>query len=163
MQAVVSQSARAIPAFSVEQENKMKIWVMCQARAPGHFLSSSYRMMFALAVLVLWVAAALADPLTLRVVEASPGYTTERRPSITIRLDDEGRHTLAQFTIEHVGEDIEFLSEGRVLMKARLRTPITGGLFIIVGIFSYDEIVHLASRLAIDGKIEVNALGRPQR
>ena len=119
--------------------------------------------MFALAVLVLWVAAALADPLTLRVVEASPGYTTERRPSITIRLDDEGRHTLAQFTIEHVGEDIEFLSEGRVLMKARLRTPITGGLFIIVGIFSYDEIVHLASRLAIDGKIEVNALGRPQR
>jgi preprotein translocase subunit SecD len=81
---------------------------------------------FALAILVLWVTSALANPLTLRVVEASPGHAPG--PAIIVRLDDDGRKALAQFTTEHVGEDVEFLAVGKVLMKARLQTPILSGI-----------------------------------
>jgi len=116
--------------------------------------------MFATAILVLSVTSALADPLTLRVVEASPAHTP--RPSIFVRFDDEGRKALAQFTTEHVGEDIEFLLAGKVLMKPRLQTPILGGALNIIGIFGANEIVDVANRLATEGRIEVNALGRPR-
>jgi len=63
------------------------------------------------------------------------------------------------------GEDIEVRGEGKLLMKAGLRTPILGGRIqiVIVGDFGADEVVSLASRLAMDGKIEIDALGRPQR
>ena len=115
--------------------------------------------MFATAILVLWVTSALADPLTLRVVEASPAHTLH--PSIFVRFDDEGRKALARFTTEHVGEDIEFLVAGKVLMKSRLQTPILGGALNIIGIFGANEIVDVANRLATEGRIEVNALGRP--
>ena len=115
--------------------------------------------MFATAILVLWVTSALADPLTLRVVEASPAHTLH--PSIFVRFDDEGRKAFAQFTTEHVGEDIEFLVAGKVLMKSRLQTPILGGALNIIGIFGANEIVDVANRLATEGRIEVNALGRP--
>jgi len=116
--------------------------------------------MFATAILVLCVTSALADPLTLRVVEASPAHTP--RPSIFVRFDDEGRKALARFTTEHVGEDIEFLVAGKVLMKSRLQTPILGGAFNIIGIFGANEIADVANRLATEGRIEVNALGRPR-
>ena len=114
--------------------------------------------MFATAILVLCVTSALADPLTLRVVEASPAHTP--RPSIFVRFDDEGRKALARFTTEHVGEDIEFLVAGKVLMKSRLQTPIFSGALNIIGIFGANEIVDVANRLATEGRIEVNALGR---
>ncbi len=96
---------------------------------------------------------------------ASPVSTSEGRPSFYIEVDDEGRRTLGQFTIEHVGEDIEVRGEGRLLTKARLREPILGGVMqiVIFGDFNPDEVVSLPSRLVTDGKIEINALGRPQR
>ena len=109
----------------------------------------------ALAILVLWISSAVADPLTLRVVAASPGYTVEGRPSITVTLDDDGRQSLSQFTYKNVGKDIEVHGEGRLLMKARLRTALTGGQMQIVGTFGSDETANLADRLAIGGEIEV--------
>jgi hypothetical protein len=116
---------------------------------------------FALAILVLWVTSALADPLILRVVEASPGRAPD--PAVIVRLDDDGRKALAQFTTEHVGENIEFLASGKVLDKVRLQTPIFGGIIIIGAGFDPGEIVEVANRLATDGRIEVNAIGRPRQ
>jgi len=160
--------------FRVFRQNKKARWgfgAMCQAGVQGQlpiysgFFRHLIGWMFALAILVLWIASAVADPITLRVVAASPVYTAEGRPSFFIKVDDDGRRTLGQFTTEHVGEDIEFRSEGRLLMKTRLRTPISGSQIqiVIVGDFGSDEVVSLASRLAMDGKIEIDALGRPQR
>jgi hypothetical protein len=114
---------------------------------------------FALAILVLWVTSALADPLTLRVVEASPGHAPG--PAVIVRLDDDGWKAFAQFTTEHVGEVVEVLLAGRVLMASRVDTPMFGGIIpILVG---DDEIVEVANRLATEGRIEVNAIGRPRR
>ena len=113
--------------------------------------------MLAVAVLLLCIATAAADPITLNVVEASPRGTNNGPPSIFITVDNDGARTLAQFTSKHVGEVIEVRSEGRLLEKARLRTPILGGQIEIGGSFGSDEVLSLASRLAMGGKIEVTA------
>ena len=52
---------------------------------------------------------------------------------------------------------------GKVLMEARLRTPISNGIIAIGGLFDPGEIVEVANRLATDGRIEVNAIERPRR
>jgi hypothetical protein len=143
-----------------------KLWIVPLASRPCELQphSRSYSgdqnpfvgWIFALAILFLWISSALADPLTLRVVAASPGYSIEGRPSITVTLDDDGRQSLSQFTYKNVGKDVEIHGDGRLLMKARLRTPLTGGQVQIVGGLSADEAANLANRLAIAGKIEVN-------
>ena len=118
-------------------------------------------LIFALAILALWVTSALADPLTLRVVEASPRFKPE--PFIIVRFDDDGRKALAQFTTEHVAEDIEILMAGRVLAKVRLRTPISAGVLTIIGLSGTGEIADVANRLVTDGRIELNAIEPPRR
>jgi hypothetical protein len=82
---------------------------------------------FALAISVLWISSALADPITLRVIATVQGYNPDGRPSINVTVVDDGGRNLAQFTTAHVGEDIEVRSEGRLLMKARLSTALLGG------------------------------------
>jgi hypothetical protein len=114
---------------------------------------------FVLAILAFTVTSTLADPLTLCVVEATPGFAPS--PSIVVRLDDEGRKAFAQFTTEHVGEVVEFLLAGRVLTAPRVVEPIRNGIFPIpVGA---EEIVEVANRLTTEGRIEVNAIGPPRR
>jgi hypothetical protein len=95
MQAVAPAVRAHYSSLSAEQESEMPIWVRCQAevnvysRGFRHFVAWT----FALAILVLWVASALAASITLRVVPASPGYTPEGRPSNTVKINDEGRST----------------------------------------------------------------------
>ena len=83
--------------------------------------------------------------------------------SIIVRSDDDGRKALAQFTTEHMGEDIEFMVAGRVLQKARVTSPRLGGVMTFIHIFGAGEIVEVASRIAADGRIEVNAIRRPRQ
>jgi hypothetical protein len=163
MQAVASQARYSV--LSIGQESNMRIWVRRQAGVPIAFFRQLVGWMFAFAILVLWIPSAGAESITLRVVAATPLFTAEGRPSFYIELDDDAKRTLGQFTIEHVGEDIEVRSEGRLLMKARLLEPILGGVMQIgiFGDFNPDEVASLPSRLATDGKIEINALGRPQK
>jgi len=125
---------------------------------------------FAPAILALWVASALADPLTLRVVEATPRRTAP--PVIIVRFDADGRKAFAQFTAEHVGERMDWLVAGRVLFPGELlREPILGGVMNFF--FTADEIVEVANRLQTEarieaianhlatvGRIEVDAIGR---
>jgi hypothetical protein len=148
--------------LSIELMSKMRGWATRRAKVPlsSRVFYCFVGQLFALAI-VLWIMSALADPLTLRVAEASPGYTPG--PSIIIRLDNDGRQAFAQFTTQHVGENIEFLKGGRVLMRARLRTPVLNGIITFMGVFGADEITDVANRLATDGRIEVNALGPPRQ
>jgi predicted CxxxxCH...CXXCH cytochrome family protein len=84
------------------------VWTKRQAGAGALACSKVFchfaGQIFALAIVVPWVTSALADPLTSRIVEASSAHT--RIPSIFVRSDDAGRKALAQFTTEHVGEDM---------------------------------------------------------
>jgi hypothetical protein len=74
-----------------------------------------------------------------------------------------------------VGDDLEFLVAGRVLWHGGpVREPMSGGVINIF--FMADEIVEaanrlqtdarieaVAKRLAIEGRLEVNAIGRPRQ
>jgi SecDF, P1 head subdomain len=114
---------------------------------------------FALAILVLWSTSALAAPLTLRVVEASPRFTPE--PSIVVRFDHDGAMAFAQFTSEHVSQVVEFRVAGRTLMAPQVQEPILGGIITIL--VRADEIAEVANRITTEGRIEVNAIGWPKR
>ena len=118
----------------------------------------------ALAIIVLWIAASAAEPITLRVAATSVGKPVDGHPTIYIELERDSQRVLGQFTTVHVGQVIEVRSEGRLLAKAQLRTPLFGPIQVGGGgDFGFDEVVSLASRIAMDGKIEIDASGQPQR
>jgi hypothetical protein len=150
------------PVERTERIRKMRMCTTRRAEVPTHSWAFCYLavQLFVLVIFVQWVTVALADPLTLRVAEASTVYTP--RPLIIIRLDEGGRQALARFTTEHVGEDVEFLVAGRML-KVRLRAALLGGILNIGDIFRADELADTANRLVTDGRIEVNTLGGPRQ
>jgi hypothetical protein len=139
----------------------MLMWWRCQAGVLecSKVFCHVVGQIFALAISCSVITSALADPLTLRVVEASPRFAP--KPSIIVRFDDDGRKAFAQFTTEHKGEVVQFLLAGRVLVAPRVVEPILGGIIPIpVGA---DEIVEVANRLATEGRIELNAIGPLRR
>jgi preprotein translocase subunit SecD len=118
--------------------------------------------MFALTILVLWIESAVAESITVRVVSASPAKPVGGHSSIYVTLDSDSQRDLARLTTAHVGQDIEVRSEGKLLMKARLRTPLCS-IMQIVDYFGSDDAESLASRIVLDGKLEISALGPPAR
>ena len=118
---------------------------------------------FALAILTLWVTSTLAEPLILRVVEATPraDQLNPNKSFIVVRFDDDGRKALAQFTAEHRGEFVDWLIAGR-RERIRINDPILGG---IINMMSYrnDEVVEIANHIATEGRIELNAIGPPRQ
>ena len=118
--------------------------------------------MLAFAILVLWIASAVAESITVRVVSASPAKPVDGHSSIYVEVDHDSQRALAQFTTAHVGQDIEVRSEGKLLMKARLRTPLIAGMQV-VDYFGSDEAKVLASRVVLDGRLQISALGPPRQ
>jgi preprotein translocase subunit SecD len=112
-----------------------------------------------LIIFVLSATTVSAEPLELKVVEAVPGVNYDGRPSITITLSKESQLSLAKFTAEHVGRWTEVRLQGRVLMKALLRTSIEGGRMMLADSFSSDEARSLAVRLSSgDGRLEIEVV-----
>jgi hypothetical protein len=118
--------------------------------------------MFAFAILALWIESAVAESITVRVVSASPAKPVNGHSSIYVTLDSDSQRDLARLTTAHVGQDIEVRSEGKLLMKVRLRTPLMA-MMQIVDYFGSDDVESLASRVVLDGKLEISALGPPVR
>ncbi len=58
---------------------------------------------FAIAILILWIASAVAAPITLRVVEISPVYAAEGRPSFFVKVD--GNHKRWRTTTDRFVEN----------------------------------------------------------
>jgi hypothetical protein len=54
-----------------------------------------------------------------------------------------------------MGQDVEVLVAGRVLLRARVREPKEGGAISMA--FRADEIVEVANRLATDGRLDRTA------
>jgi preprotein translocase subunit SecD len=90
------------------------------------------------------------DLLTLKVAESTRGsQALTHSPTLDVRLNDDSRQLFAQWTHRHVGEVIEFLIDGQVVMRPRLQTPITGGVLQIAGPAS-EKIDEIAPKL-VDG------------
>jgi hypothetical protein len=111
--------------------------------------------MFAFTILVLWIESAVAESITVRVVSASPAKPVDGHSSIYVTLDSDSQRDLARFTTAHVSQDIEVRSGGKLLMKVRLRTPLLASMQI-VNFFGSEDVESLASRVRLDGKLEIS-------
>ena len=119
--------------------------------------------MFASTFLALWIEFAAAESITVRVVSASPAKPVDGHSSIYVTLDSDSRRDLARFTTAHVGQDVEVRCEGKLLMKPRLRTPLTGGSMQIVDDFGSDDVESLARGVVLHRELAISAAGPPSR
>jgi preprotein translocase subunit SecD len=105
--------------------------------------------------LLLGVATCNAEEIiNFRVVRAEAGLMAGStwRPLVSVFLDDIGRTRFANWTSLHVGETVQCLIDGRVISKARLLSPITGGIFQCApeGI-SKEDAAKLAATIETEG------------
>jgi hypothetical protein len=76
--------------------------------------------------------AGAADKVLLQVtrVEERPA-TNHTEASLLLMLDDRSRALFATWTRKHVGQGVQLLVDGDVLVEARLVTPITEGKIVL--------------------------------
>ena len=65
--------------------------------------------------------------------------TITNQPEVAFMLDDEGANIFADFTGEHVGQNLAIVSDNKVKSNATIKTKITGGSVSLSGGFSYEE------------------------
>jgi preprotein translocase subunit SecD len=98
--------------------------------------------------LVFLIGPAVAEPLTLEVVEASVAYDTRnQQPIVAFRLAEASRKAFADFSALHVGEKVDLRIDGKSMMQTVIREPITGGVDQIIAP-NPDEARQLAARLS---------------
>ena len=101
----------------------------------------------ALAIIFLY-AIATAEPLQVTVASASAATDARSgRPILSIRLTDESREALAAFSQTHLGYPVEMRIDGKSMIKAVIREPLTGGVFQ-VKTESIEEAQRLADKLS---------------
>jgi preprotein translocase subunit SecD len=91
-----------------------------------------------------------ADALSLRVAEASRGVSPDGAATLNVRLSQDSGHLFGEWTSRHVGEKVDILIDGRVVLSPRVLDPITGGAMQLLGP-SADEIDALIPKL-LDGR-----------
>jgi preprotein translocase subunit SecD len=101
-----------------------------------------------LAILDLGLSPAVAEPLTLDVMEATsvPDRSGNNQAVLTVRLAESSRQAFADFSKAHVGQAINVTVAGKSVTKPVIREPITGGV-ISIAVLTIDEGRKLAARL----------------
>ena len=102
---------------------------------------------------------ASADPLTLRVTRAEAAYVQRSgEPVVSMVFDEESKRLFADFTARHIGKAMELRIDGRTVMKAVIREPITGGAGQIAGGLTAQQAREMAERLSSGAaRLEVEA------
>lgn len=100
-------------------------------------------------------ASAIAEPLTLDVIEAAAAYDARNgTPMVSFRLSEGSRRAFANFSSVNVGKKIDIRVGGKTVMQTVIREPITGGVGHIIAT-SPDEAHALANRLVNKTSLEV--------
>jgi preprotein translocase subunit SecD len=109
------------------------------------------------AILLLSIVSAWADPLTLRITRAEVGYdqrTGER--IIKIVFHEASKQLFADLTARNLGKAMELRVDGRAVVKSVIREPILGGSVQISGGFTVEQAREIAERLSAGAaKLEV--------
>ena len=111
------------------------------------------------AALLHCIVLASADPLTLRVTRAEAAYNQRSgEPVVSMVFDDESKRLFADLTARNIGKAMELRIDGRTVMKAVIREPITGGAGQIAGGLTAQQAREMAERLSSGAaKLEVEA------
>jgi preprotein translocase subunit SecD len=90
----------------------------------------------------------MAEQLQVTVASASAATDARSgRPILSIRLADESRKAPAAFSETHLGHPVEMRIDGKSMIKAVIREPLTGGVFQ-VNTVSIEDARRLADKLS---------------
>jgi preprotein translocase subunit SecD len=71
----------------------------------------------------------------------------EARWEVEVRFNEKGKAAFAKATTDHAGEQLGVLSNGKLLVVARVVSPITGGTLRISGNLTKEEATDLAATI----------------
>lgn len=78
---------------------------------------------------------------------------------VVLTLTDEAKESFAEYTAEHIGDNLPIIYDGTVISNPTVQSAITGGEATITGMASYEEADELASIIRIGGlKLELQEL-----
>lgn len=81
-----------------------------------------------------------------------------KQKEISVTLNDEGRDRFAKVTKDAIGKRMAVVINGKIVQAPVIRSPITGGKFVISGNFSADEAAKLAKALSGEAKPEARVI-----
>jgi preprotein translocase subunit SecD len=101
---------------------------------------------------------ALAEPLVLDILRASPGFDAHaREPVVSVYLRPASSAAFFAFTRANVGKRLELRIDGKLVTKTVIGEPIGGGVFQFDGNFTRDQAREIADRLSTGAsKVEVD-------
>lgn len=99
------------------------------------------------------------DWLSLKITSAARGRDLQAGDAtlLDVRLDDQSSRQFAEWTTRHLGEKVDILIDGKVVMQPRLLSPIKGGSLRISSP-SAGEIDALIAKL-LDGRSVLSVEG----
>lgn len=78
---------------------------------------------------------------------------------VVLTLTDEAKESFAEYTANHIGDNLPIIYDGNVISNPTVQSAITGGEATITGMSSYEEADELASIIRIGGlKLELQEL-----
>ncbi|MBQ4529177.1 MAG: protein translocase subunit SecD [Lachnospiraceae bacterium] len=78
---------------------------------------------------------------------------------VVLTLTDEASDSFAEYTANHIGDNLPIIYDGTVISNPTVQSAITGGEATITGMDSYEEAEELASIIRIGGlKLELQEL-----
>lgn len=91
---------------------------------------------------------AAAEILPLDVAEATVTYSFPDKSALDLQLTPEGGEAFAGFTERHVGETVDLVIDGKVMISPRLVEPITDGRIVVSGKFAPGRLEAIARRIS---------------
>lgn len=82
-----------------------------------------------------------------------------RETVVVLTLTDEAKDSFAEYTANHIGDNLPIVYDGNVISNPTVQSAITGGEATIIGMDSYEEAEELAAIIRIGGlKLELQEL-----
>jgi preprotein translocase subunit SecD len=81
---------------------------------------------------------------TADVQDAQPSFDANANPAVMVRLAPDAARAFALMTSRHVGESMDVIVCGQVLLSPRIMSPIEGGQIQISGALDVQQVTKLA-------------------
>ncbi|MBZ9746932.1 hypothetical protein LB516_16910 [Mesorhizobium sp. CO1-1-7] len=117
-----------------------------------------FRLVAAVAAVVLVGQAAVAEPLTLIIAKAvAVPDSVSGQAKLSLKLTPDSGKAFARFTGANVGKIVDLSIDGAVVTSPRIVEPIRGGEIMVSGTFKGGEVERIAERISAgDAKVEVD-------
>ncbi len=112
-------------------EPKKTIWVQRECGLAGNDIEAAYE----------YYIEMVEDPL------AVPVKVIGKQPAVKIKFKDEARGKLEKFTSANANKIVAIILDGEILAAPKIFEPITGGVILISGKWTPQEVARIVSRI----------------